>query len=120
MTFDDLKELCVADIEKYRDNFLSLHDLNGTCFSETVGFLFGLDEDDPQEITTALEMLKLFQPVAIWCGKQRLLDVLNKKGFQGTLFSWFEDGCFMVVLKSPLVTSKEHMNRIRNARRGDV
>ena len=104
MNFDEFAKLCHHDVEKYRDKFFVMLDLNGTIYSETIGFHF--DVDEPEYQIEFIEMFKLFAPTALWCGNKHSLDIVNKLGYQATIFSFFEGGCFMVVLKTPTTLAK--------------
>lgn len=102
-SFEDLQALCPdTDIERFRDDFSVMFDINGIVFSHTVGFHFDFDDEDPSREARFLELVELFQPTAIWGGRQHVVDKVNALGHQATLFSYFEDGGFMVVLKVPV------------------
>lgn len=101
MEFEEFAQLCHDDVERFRDQFGTMFDTNGTAFSTTVGFHFSLEE--PEELALTLEMLEIFQPVAVWVGYPEGVAQLQAAGHQALLFPWFEHGGFMVVLKVPAV-----------------
>lgn len=100
--FEDFAKLCPdVELERFRDHFSSMLDINGAVASYTVGFHFSFDDEDPSCEASFLEMVELFQPVAIWSGNEALLQRVSELGHTSTLFPYFEDGGFMVVLKVP-------------------
>lgn len=108
--FDQLKECSRMDIEKYRDAYDSMFDVNGAVTSHTIGFNFSLrspddaeDEIYPEEQPEYVkEMVKTLQPVQIWVGTQRMKDQMAGMGIETYLFPYFQDGGFMVLLKTPV------------------
>lgn len=107
-SFEDLQAYCRpgVDIERFRDGFDVLFDVNGVVASYTVGFHFDFDDEDPSCEARFLELVKLFQPTAIWGGSTHVVDKVKALGRQATLFPFFEDGGFMVVLKVPVRLSR--------------
>lgn len=101
-SFDDFAELCPThDIERFRESYDILLDLNGAVHSHTVGFHFSFDDNDPSRLEEFKEMVKLFQPVALWAGSTTLRQQLTDMGYTAKRFPFFEGGGFMVVLKIP-------------------
>lgn len=106
-TFDDLAQLCPGhDIERFRDDFDVLFDY-GPVSSQTVGFHFSLDEEEPQRQANFEEMVKLFRPVALWAGSAKLLGQLESLNRSAIRVPYFEGGGFMVVLKIPFLNRRE-------------
>lgn len=110
MKFDEFKTLVFrpgVDIEKFRDMFSVMLDVNGAIASDTIGFHISVcdetdtDTDDLLAERKALEIIETFKPPVIWAGRQWVVDRLKKLGHQSILFPWFEDGAFVVVLKIP-------------------
>ena len=101
-TFDDMAQMCPGyDIERFRDDFDVMFDMNGVVFSQTIGFHFSFDDEEPARQEQFVEMVKLFQPVALWAGSAELHKQLTDLGYTAKRFPYFQDGGFMVVLKIP-------------------
>jgi len=105
-SFDEFAKLCPNHrIEHFRDRYGVLFDMNGVVHSHTVGFHFTLNDAVTGEGAKLTEMVKLFQPVAIWAGSEELQQQLSAMGYMAKRFPYFEDGGFMVVLKVPVARS---------------
>lgn len=111
MSFDEFAALCPdIDIEEYRDQYMMFLDTHGAVFSNTIGFNFSIDEDDPDGDNDWTRMAELFAPIAIWAGNKEMLDRIKSRGRSATLVPYFEGGGFMVVLKTPVERKKSVKN----------
>ena len=112
ISFDEFKKYSTKDIEQYRHLFEGrMIDMFGAVPTFTVGFNFSLpckeevdgnheiSEDEREEYVRT--MIETFNPIAIWSGTEYMKEQLQKMGYTSSLFPWFEQGGFMVVLKTP-------------------
>jgi hypothetical protein len=95
LSFEDFAALC-PDVD------MSMFDMNGVVLSQTIGFNFSVNEDDPDGDADWMEMAELFSPIAILAGTTEMQDRIKVCGHTAFLMPYFEGGGFMVVLKVPV------------------
>jgi hypothetical protein len=103
MKFEQFASLSKVDISRFEKDYWTMLDLNGAIISETIGFHFSIDDDDDKSMQETKDLIETFNPIVIWCGTEELKEKVDKLGYQSKLFSWFEDGGFIVVLKCPFI-----------------
>lgn len=107
LSFDEFAALCPDfAIEEFREYYMTMLDLNGAVLSNTIGFNFSIDEDNPDEDRKWLDMVELFAPITIFAGNKEMLGYIRGKGHSAILMPYFEGGGFMVVLKTPIERKK--------------
>lgn len=111
MKFEEFKKhiLNGEDISKFESWYGKMLDINGTIPSNTIGFHFSVSSEE--NISKTKELIELFSPITIWCGTQKVLEKIEEMGKTGVLFPWFQEGGFIVVLKTP-VKPKTNSNKI--------
>lgn len=102
-TFENLQALCPEhDLEKFKDNFSVMLDMNGAITSHTVGFHVDVAEDEPEQVALFQELLDIFSPPVIWAGSAEVQSRILDLGRQSTIVPYFQSGGFIVVLKIPV------------------
>jgi hypothetical protein len=104
MKFKEFEEFSRSDISRFEEQYGTMLDLHGSIVSDTIGFHFSLGE--PGEDANARDLFDTFKPITIWCGKQEMVERVRKMGYHAEKFSYFEDGGFAVVLKTPRMLKK--------------
>jgi hypothetical protein len=99
MNFDEFASFSQNDISRFRGQYETMFDCNGTIISDTIGFHFSMGNIEKD--TNAKDIFKTFVPFTIWCGRKDMVDKVKKMGFYAELYPFFEDGGFAVVLKTP-------------------
>lgn len=99
MKFEEFAKFSQDDISRFKSQYGTMLDCNGTIVSDTIGFHFTIG--NPEQDANAKDIFKTFVPFAIWCSRPEMVDRVKRMGFYAELYPFVEDGGFAVVLKTP-------------------
>lgn len=104
MNFAQFAQFSEDDLSRFKEQYGTMLDLHGAIVSDTIGFHFSLTH--PENEINAKDLFDTFKPLTIWCGRQEMVDKVKSMGYQAEKFSYFEDGGFAVVLRTPRTIKK--------------
>ena len=101
-SFDEFLQFAAdpAVLEPFRDSYGVFMNTHKQIKTFSVGFHFGLYDDD--EVKETMQLLSAVSPSILYAGTKELQRKLSDMGYASMHVPFYEEGCFAVVLSLPI------------------